>query len=186
MRNRSTQGTAVLLLVLCLSSCGRAMTQDDARTPAPTPTAAVPGTEAAESFLDLSRDPRAAVRWAPRVGYSLGGTPVGTLDLGTGLAASLRACPDVQTTYEGRACPVSPLTTLVTWVRGGGEVEIEPGGPEVVGCSTTRQPDAVAEYAAVSLRPPAASRNCFTDFAVTLYLDGDGRVAWVDFTLSGP
>jgi len=92
--------------------------------------------------------------------------------------------PRQAVTYEGRDCPVSALRTLAGHARDGGEVVYETEPPSVVGCNRYRHTSTPAATT-IWIRPSEGARDCFSDFAVAVSLDGRGLIVSVDFTLSG-
>ena len=174
------------VLTVTLIGCGTSTVHVGVGAASPTPVSAA-DVSAAKAVLALAHGSETAqVRWAEHVTYSLSGHEVGTVRPGPSLARSLRACPFGATEYEGRTCPVSPLATLAAAVRAGWVIAIERGRPETVGCSTSSAPSGATGLTAVSLRPPKEKRDCFSDFAVTIYVNEQHQVAWIDFVLSGP
>lgn len=158
------------------SSVGAASSRNPATTTSLTPSSAA-------AFVRLATGDTDEVPWADEVTWSIAGTEVGRFIPADDVAARLRGCPSGDTEFEGRQCPVSVLD-IVRDAAGGSVVEKTV--PEVVGCNHLRRPPVPAGLTPAVLRPAASSRNCFTDFAVTLWSDAGGRVSWVDLTLSGP
>ena len=141
---------------------------------------------AAEAFTAYARGGRPHVPWAPLVVVRMGGLQVARFD---GTAAdrpkSWQRCPGASPTYEGRDCPVSPLSTMARASRRGRAVVYETEPPRILGCN--RYPRTVAGAATtIWIRPDTDHRDCFSDFAVAVSLDRAGAVASVDFALSGP
>lgn len=194
---RSSVVLGGLAFLVCAAAVGCSNKQDDAGDKTASgdpPSAAVaasePGaraSEAAAAFIALAGgDSAAEVPWAERVAYYVGGSEIGLLPSGPGLPAALSACPEGVKEYEGRACPVSPLRTVEDLVQNGDRPVIEPGTPEVVGCTKVAELSGIDGLTDVSIRPPTDARDCFSDFSVTLYSNAAGFVERIDFTLSGP
>ncbi|GAB2730142.1 hypothetical protein GCM10027273_06070 [Nocardioides pakistanensis] len=141
---------------------------------------------AAQALVAYAEGTATEVPWASEVSYRIAGEQVARFaaDLAD-RRSTWDGCPRASSTYEGRDCPVSPLRTITLLVRDGGEVTFDSEPPRIVGCS--RYQDAAARSAeTIWIRPDETHRDCFSDFAVALSLDGSGRVAAVDLTLSGP
>jgi len=145
--------------------------------------------QVAEAFVAFAADGSTTVPWSDRVSYLIEGDEVASL--GSADASTRQAwsgCPAGQSEYAGRACPVSPVTALAGLLAEGGEAVAEPGTPRTVGCSSPvlAGPAELNAASAVTIRPPLDRRDCFSDFAVTLYLADDDRVSALALTLSGP
>lgn len=164
----------------------------------PAGSGSTPGSPAAEAFIALSGGDRSStVPWSDRVAYYVGDALVGVLSRDA-LPQALRSCPAGTVEYEGRPCPVSPLDTVAAasappGASGGsgasGEtgVVVEPSAPDTVGCTRLAgPPPGTAGLVATSVRPVPTRRDCFGDFAVTLFTDATGRVVVLRFVLSGP
>lgn len=142
---------------------------------------------AARAFTAFARGERSNAPWAPRITLLIEGQDVAVLD--SSEADSREAwtdCPSTSTEYAGRECPVSPVSTIKLLDREGGEVVYEKGTPLTVGCSRLSPPPATAGTTVISIRPDHAHRDCFSDFAVALYVDSGGRITMVNFVLSSP
>jgi hypothetical protein len=169
-------------LVLVLSACTGH--EDRAASPAAADRAAA---EAAAAFVAFAQGQEPAVPWADVVRYYLHGVQVSEF------APSFADDPETwdgchagDTTYEGRECPVSPLTAIGGPDDAGAEPVVEDEAPTTVGCSgDLPEPDVDATPLAW-VRPAAGERDCVSDYAVTLYLDEDERVSAVDLVLSSP
>jgi hypothetical protein len=186
---RAGGGTALLAAMLVVSGCGRTGSTDQPERPRASVSASSDAaTTAARALIALARDPGSGPRspWASAVDYSIGGVEVGAVRAGADLTTALAVCPAGASEYEGHACPVSPLMTLKNLTGSGGEPVVEKGEAVTVGCNRYRPPAASVGLDAVTIRPPDDERDCFNDFAVTLYVDDAGDVGLVDFTLSGP
>lgn len=83
---------------------------------------------------------------------------------------------------EGRDCPVSPLRAVAESPT----PSVEEHPPRRVGCNNFVTPEVSSELSTTVIRPPEDQCDCFSDFAVTLYLNDANAVEWVDFALSGP
>lgn len=128
----------------------------------------------------------AAVPWAAQVTYCVGGSDVATLTVREARRpASWRACPPDESTYEGRACPVSPLRSLGLLEREGAPAQVEDGWPASVGCTRVDAAALGDGATAMSLRPPPQRRDCFSDVGVLLRVDEGGRIDLVELVLSG-
>ncbi|MBM7516846.1 hypothetical protein [Nocardioides nitrophenolicus] len=143
----------------------------------------------AEAFVAFAADGSTTVPWSDRVSYLIEGSVVASLssaDASTHQAWS--GCPPSEHEYAARACPVSPVTARAGLLAEGGEAVVEPGTPHTVGCSSPvlAAPAELNAASAVTIRPPLVRRDCFADFAVTLYLADDDRVSALALTLSGP
>jgi hypothetical protein len=142
-------------------------------------------TEAAAALVALAKGTGSAtVPWGEHVTYYIAGVRITDL-APKDLPVALRTCPPGETTHEGWTCPLSPLKTIARTVKEGGVV-VEPGAPTVLGCTNVTAPKGTAELTAATVRPRKKDRNCFTDFAVTLFTDTAGSVDTIQFTISGP
>ena len=148
----------------------------------PSPTAS-PERAAAEAFVALSANGPDRVPWADRVTYSIAGKKVTTFIPGAEVPANLNRCPPGDEEFDGHTCPISPLDYLAEFAS---RASVEKAPPKVYGCNRFTAPKTPARLASVSIRPPEEERSCFTDFVVTLYVNGAGKVEWLDFALSGP
>lgn len=127
----------------------------------------------------------AEVPWAERVTYTVGGEEVARFDAASAdRPRTWAGCPAGVGEYEGRTCPVSPLTTIAYAVRHGEGVVYETSAPTTVGCNRYRVASGGA--ATIWIRPDHEHRDCFSDFAVAVSLDESDRIDSVDLTLSGP
>lgn len=180
MRSRWSVLLAVACSVVPVAGCADAPIPLSRDTATPVQSAAH---ESAAAFVALANGEPDLVPWARRVTYSIGGARVGSFAPGPTVAVDLERCPTGPSVVEGHTCPVSPLVAVSSVAP---EQVIEDDDLVTVGCNRFNAPDVPANLTSVSIRPPATVRDCFSDFAVTLYLDGAGRVAWIDFALSGP
>jgi len=182
------QTYCLLLAALALSAC---TAETGPAGPEPTPSPSVrlssstsPTTLPANGFVAYAEGGGYEfVPWADRVTYYVHGERYASM---TAFEAERRGnwlgCLPDATSYEGRGCPVSPLRTI----RLADAPVVEDEAPSVIGCNKARPPaDVVYDYA-LWVRPAAADRDCFSDFAVTVYVDADGRISAVDLALSGP
>lgn len=144
--------------------------------------------DVANAFVALAEGKKStSLEWGDKVNYYIGADQVGDEMTSDSFPAGLKSCPPGTGEYEQRKCPVSPLDSVSGLVRAGLKPSIEPGVPDVAGCSTIERPDSTRQMTAVTIRPPdiPEQRNCFSDFAITLFLDGSRKVGAVQFTLSG-
>lgn len=124
--------------------------------------------------------------WAPVVHYLLGGRLVRTLDVDEVRDPSAwTGCPKQTVVYAGRDCPISMLA-MVEYAATTGDLVVEVGTPATVGCDTVITPARAARLVAASLRPDREHRDCFSDFAITLYVNADRQVEVVNFVASSP
>ena len=128
----------------------------------------------------------ADIVWASKISVSYSGEP------GIWLSAaqaddpkSWEGCPANKTEYAARPCPLSPLETIEMAVSEGVKMVHEEEVPKYVGCDRPEPPEAPDDQV-ISVRPDKRHRNCFSDFAVTMYLDASDTVDAVDFVLSSP
>lgn len=187
MRRSTAVAATVGFVVLTAAGCGDGTSvAGDSPSPvasdSPSPTQP-PEQAAAEAFVTLSSDGPDQVPWADQVTYSIGGVQVGTFAPGATVPNDVKRCPLGKNEVEGHTCPVSPLDTVADVAP---MASIEMATPDRVGCNLFVAPKVPARLTSASIRPPADSRNCFSDFAVTLYVDDAGHVQWLDFALSGP
>lgn len=167
------------------SPATRAPSESPAVTPSAEPTKD-PDLATVRAFTAYADGGRSAVRWARVVDYRVAGDLVARFDPGFAKRRETwDGCPEGATTYEGRDCPVSPLRTLARVGRGGGEVIYETSPPRIVGCNRYRLPRSEAPVT-IWIRPDEQHRDCFSDFAVAVSLNGSSRVVAVDLYLSGP
>ncbi|MCD4535152.1 hypothetical protein LRP67_13750 [Nocardioides sp. cx-169] len=171
-------------LVLALSACTGH--EDGPPSPAAADRAAA-AADAAAAFVAFAQGEESQVRWAGVVRYYLHGALVAEF------ASSFADDPDTwdgchlgDTTHEGRRCPVSPLTAIAGSLAPGAAPTVEDEAPITVGCSADLPEPDVDAAALAWIRPDPARRDCFSDYAVTLYFDADERVSAVDLALSGP
>jgi hypothetical protein len=142
--------------------------------------------QTAGAFVAFASGEKSAVPWADEVTYYVGGQKAAVLDAdGAARPDSWEGCAEGGT-YAGRDCPVSALGPVADLVDAGDEPSLESVSPKTVGCSRGAAPDGIESAAVVSIRPPTRMRDCFSDFAVSLYLDDDGRVSAVNLQLSSP
>jgi hypothetical protein len=140
----------------------------------------------ADAFVAFSRGAGSEVLWSGRVSVSLGGSEVTVLSAGEAAEpGSWNVCPP-RGEYEMRECPLSPLKTLQIAASEGTKLLYEGRVPEVVGCSAFKGRRPADDTAYVAIRPEATRRDCFSDFAISLYFNPSGAVTAVDLTLSGP
>lgn len=179
----------VVPLVLLLSACGGLPGEaGDAVDADPTPAAAGDPSVAAEAFVAFAESGRAAddVPWAPTVRFSISGEQVAALDSSlAGRRESWLRCPGGATTYEGRRCPISPLTAVWSLTEHGRDVVLEDEKPGTVGCNRYAGPG-VEAAATAWIRPEEKRRDCFGDFAIAVVVDDAGRIVALDYALSGP
>jgi hypothetical protein len=123
------------------------------------------------------------VPWADLVTYSIGGVRVGDFAPGDTVADELSSCLPGERNVEGHTCPVSPYEAVAGLAP---DVTIETAVPDRVGCNRFAEPEVPAGLTTATIRPVDERRDCFSDFAVTLYLNATGDVEWIDFALSGP
>jgi hypothetical protein len=143
-------------------------------------------TKATEAFVALAEDKGSAtVPWSKQVAYYIGDVRVADLKPEQ-LPDALRSCSPGKKEYEGRTCPVSPLETVASMAKSGSDVVVDSDAPTTVGCTKVTNPKEAAGLTAASIRPPENKRDCFSDFAVTLFTDEAGDVATIQFTLSSP
>lgn len=196
---RTAVALAGLSFALTVSGCGSdadaeptssaTITPSGSLSSSPTPghdASDSPDMTAAQAFTTFAETGSGEVPWAARVTYRIDGEQVARF--GPAIAdrpAAWDRCPAGTTTYEGRECPVSPMRTVAGIESDGGEVVYELTAPRVIGCKRYR---AAAANAATTiwLRPNKELRDCFSDFAVALSLNGSGKIKSVDFALSGP
>ena len=154
-----------------------------------TPAESVPeplATAAVDAFRKYAESGPPGVPWAGGVTYRIGGERVARFEPEVAdRRETWDDCPRETVTYEGRDCPVSPLSTIAGFVRDGGEIVYETQPPSTIGCNLYH--GAVAEAGTtIWIRPSKEGRDCFSDFAVAVSLDRSGRLVSVDFALSGP
>lgn len=143
--------------------------------------------DAAEAFTALALGDGSSAPWAERVSVFIGGQAVATLDPDTAdTTEGWKICPRDSVEYEGRECPVSPLSTIEILVDDGGTPEYSEQVPSTVGCNQASRLPGWESSDVVLIRPDASRRDCFQDFMVALYLDSAMRISAVDFVLSGP
>jgi len=176
--------TAVLIASTMSAACSASSASDaGAASSSPAPSAAIKATEA---FVALAKGTGSAtVPWGEHVAYYIGGVRVADLKP-EDFPAALQSCPPGKAEYEGRACPVSPLATVASMVNDGADVVVEPNAPTLLGCTNVTMPKEASALAAATVRPLEKDRNCFSDFAVTLFTDATGNVQTIQFTLDGP
>jgi hypothetical protein len=180
MMRAATATIASAFALACIAGCGTA--PDIQAQSAPRSTAS---RAAAAAFVTFATGRPDRVPWAEAVTYSIAGHRIGTFHPGRSVASALRACPAGDAEIEGRSCPVSPLDAVR---RFGFTAATGSTLPDHVGCNrydVSQVPSALRAAFAV-IRPPQEKRDCAGDFAVALFLDKDGSVAWIDYTLSGP
>jgi hypothetical protein len=163
-------------------------TSDGASSPSEI-SSGTPDTAAASAFTAYAEGGRPEVPWADIVTFRIAGEQVARFDPDfANRRETWEGCPTGMTTHEGRDCPVSPLRTIAQIGRDGGGVVYRTEPPRVVGCNRYGPSlDEVDEAVTTAwIRPEERHRDCFSDFAVAVSLDGAGRVVAVDLTLSGP
>ncbi|MCD4525930.1 hypothetical protein [Nocardioides sp. cx-173] len=171
-------------LVLALSAC----TGHENGPPSPAAAdRAAAAADAAAAFVAFAQGEESQVRWAGVVRYYVHGALVAEF------VPSFADDPDTwdgchagDTTYEGRDCPVSPLSTIGQDEAPGAGPVVEEAAPQTVGCTADLPRADVDATPLAWIRPDPDLRDCFSDYAVTLYLDDDERVSAVDLVLSGP
>lgn len=184
---------ALMSAGLLIGACGGSTDASEGRTPSATPKSSSPSksvstsTIAAEAFVVLAADNKSVeIPWAEEVEYFIGSGSAGSPIPVNALPERLKSCPAGADEYEGRVCPVSPLATVAEVGKSGAKVVIENGAPETVGCSKVVPPAVSTGLRAISIRPPTDSRDCFSDFAVTLFENESGKIQVVQFSLSSP
>jgi len=140
-------------------------------------------TSPAQAFVTFAKTGTDEVPWSDAVTYSIGGVEVGTFHPGPTFADSLSACLPGKTEVEGHTCPVSPLKTLAEVAD---DAALESALPDHGGCNKFAAPQTPLGTTPTVIRPPEDRRDCFTDFAITLFVNDSDQVAWIDFALSGP
>jgi hypothetical protein len=129
---------------------------------------------------------REDVDWASTVALSYSGSPAGRIRADEiDDRRAWDACPQGAQRYAARRCPVSALEIMELAAQEGARVVHQQQVPAQVGCDQPSEP-AIPHVSVVSLRPDRRHRDCFSDFAVTLYLDGSDKVTAVDVVLSSP
>jgi hypothetical protein len=197
---RHGHGGAVLLrlitlavpVLLLLSACGsdEAPAADDPETalPAPDSETRPPGTEeVARAFVDVLDGHAHDELWSGPVALYVAGTLSSTLTPADAADPTRWAgCPGDVATYNERECPVSLPRTIQALRSEGGTLVFEDQVPAIMGCDRVRPPPGVDGLDSVTVRPGVAHRSCFSDFAMTLYVDDRGQVGTVSVTISGP
>lgn len=169
---------------LAMSGCGSDGPVSAAKpTSTSTTQAQTWGSSAANAFVEYAEGGTDKVPWGGSVTYSIGGVQVGTFTPGPSVSGELSACLPGKSEVEGHTCPVSPLKTVS---EDAGHVVFEPSLPGRVGCNTFSPPNVPNAWTPTVIRPPEARRDCFSDFAVTLFVNESGNVVGIDFALSGP
>jgi hypothetical protein len=139
-----------------------------------------------QAFADFATGKANRVPWSTETTLYFNGAEVARFDPArAGRRDSWSGCPHGSATFEGRDCPVLPLTVVRDANRGTRSTSIEDEAPAVVGCSRVRKSADVVGKAAGWIRPDQ-DRDCFGDFAVAVYLDDAGDVSAVNVVLSGP
>ena len=129
---------------------------------------------------------RTTVVWAPTVDLLYSGTSAGSIDEGDiGDPQAWASCPAGATDFAERPCPVSPLRAIELAATDGARIVQEEAEPVQVGCDQLADPR-IPHASVISVRPDRRHRDCFSDFAVTLYLDESDTVTGVNFVLSAP
>lgn len=172
--------TALAAMALVTTGCGQDA-RDTAPTSRPSPTLE-PEEAASGAFIAFAAGERDQVPWADRVTYSIAGIKAGTFTPGAGVVEALEGCLPGEKQVEGRDCPVSPLRAVAETAT----PVVEERPPTHVGCNVFVTPQASLALLTTVIRPPKDERDCFSDYAVTLYLNDAHTVEWVDFALSGP
>jgi len=183
----------VLAIGLAMTGCGSDSSTSSSRDASqPTSSPAWSATTVPPGGLQVLRDAYADVTgaediaWAPEVAVSYSGEPGITLRaVQADDPKSWVGCPANASEYAGRPCPLSPLETIEMAVSDGVRMVHEKEVPKYVGCDQPEPPDAPGDQV-ISVRPDKQHRDCFSDFAVTMYLDASGAVDTVDFVLSSP
>jgi hypothetical protein len=141
---------------------------------------------AAEAFVMFASGKSSTVPWARAVDFYIGGSSVARLDPTS--AADLGAwngCPK-SGDYAGRECPVSALGPIADLVGAGRDPVYEDKVPETVGCSRGSEPLGISSATVMSIRPTPRERDCFSDFAVSLFFNEDNEIVGVNLQLSAP
>jgi hypothetical protein len=167
---RAIVGFLGIATILVLSSCG----SDPSRATAASP---------AQSFAKFAGGEPDGVPWADQVAYSINGVVVREVSAGTSMREKLSGCLPDTNEVEGHPCPASPLDTIG---MSKGPLVFETFTPVHVGCNQFVSPKLPRGLTVTVIRPPESTRDCFTDYAVSLYSNKDDRIAWVDLSLSGP
>ena len=184
--------TLVLPVLLLLSACGDdSVVGGDGDGQAPVARLSEnppPGhEEVGREFVDVLHGRPQDELWAGSVGLYVAGKLSSTLaPADVADPARWVGCPGDVPEYNGRECPVSLLRQVQVLHEDGGALVFEDQVPEVVGCDLVRAPPGVDGSDTVTIRPDVDHRSCFSDFAITLYLDDRGRLGTVAVTISGP
>lgn len=177
-----------LILPVLLTACGPSSDSpssggDVSPVAAPTGDART----AAEAFLAFAESGHEGsdVPWSDTVVYSVGGDQVAQLgpDFADRRSGWVR-CPGGATSYAGRACPVSPLGVLWSYLSDDGEPVLDAEVPDEVGCTDYRAPWRAEDVAWI--RPGEDDPDCEKDFAIAIAVDDAGDVVAVDLTLGLP
>lgn len=173
---------ALLMAVLAVvvTGCGQDALATDLTPIQPPPLS--PEEKASGAFIAFASGEPDDVPWADRVTYSIGGVKIRTFTPGAGVSEALEGCLSGTKQVEGRDCPVSPLRTVAESAT----PSVEERPPSRLGCNTFVTPEVSSALSMTVIRPPQDDRDCFSDFAVTLYLNDADAVEWLDFALSGP
>ncbi len=142
---------------------------------------------AAAAFVAFARGSTKPVPWSDKVRYSFNAGALSTL--GPRELADPSAwefCLPGSSTVEGRDCPVSVLGTIARESKSWRSLPLQAAVPETVGCNNVDLPKIDGAVETVTIRQQPSQRDCFGDFAAILLLDRRGRIAAVDFVLSGP
>ena len=178
---------ALLLLAGCAEDAAdgpRSQSSPGASEPGP----ASPLAGVAERFVGLGTTSKTGPRWARQVSVYVGGEKARTLVAAEAAdQRSWRLCPPSAAEYAMRKCPVSPFRAMDLLAEDAGMPVYEDRVPTNVGCDTVAVlPDGVRSSSSITIRPDRHHRDCFSDFAITLYVDAEQRVSAVSFTLSSP
>lgn len=187
----TTRWAVVLLALLSACSAGPAAprptaTASSAPLPTVAPALAPDLGRLAERFVAHAAGGSASFPHRASVRLTLGGEPVGAVDVASGLAdrGLWTACPEGWVGYAAASCPVDFLGPLRTARVNGTTVVHEAAYGDVV-CAPTRT-GPLPEGRLVVLRPAPENRTCATDFALVLVADERGRLRAIDLTLSAP
>lgn len=187
----TTSRWAVVLLVL-LSAC--AADRGPSRPAVPDPSAPVPTVAAtvapdlvrlADRFVAHAAGGSASFPQRATVRLTLGGEPVGAVDVASAPDRRLWAgCPADWKGYAAASCPVDFLGPLRT-ARANGASVVHEAAYDGVTCAPPRT-GPLPGGRLVVLRPVPTNRDCARDFALVLGADERGRLRAIDLTLSAP
>ena len=141
----------------------------------------------ADGFVGLKGDSEGAPRWTDPVTVYVGGEVAKKLAAAEAdERSSWSTCPPSATEYAMRKCPVSPFRTMDLLAQDGGTVVYEDKVPTRLGCDLVAALPEWETLGTITIRPDLAHQNCFSDFAITLYVDDRNRINAVNFTLGSP